>query len=710
VVRPKARGYRPELVVLEDRWLPSTILWNGNGHDGLWRTAANWVGGAVPGPADDAVIDNTSPAATVTLAGLTPLSVRSLTCTKHFVLTGSLTVTAGDSSISGTFTLPITGDLHVEGPTATLTATGPTTVLGANLFAKSGGQLRLLGATTVDATRVLGAEIEPIQADGAGSRIDLSGVSTWLGGGNRNQGSAIVAVASNGSTIDLPNVTDISVGNTIFRTASGGQINLPGLTRFSGAATPLDNSLTVNGSGSAIVAPALTSLTNVDLRLSGSGTLSLGQLTSFVRGDIAVSGGGVLALPLTTIDESGDAEFGETFTADLAGSRLDLSHVTTWRGAAPTAIGRLITVMAMRGGSVDLSNLVSIDTGNSSFQALDGGQLLLTSLTSFTAGTGSVNDLEARRHGAAVIAPALTSLVNVGLVLSGTATLPVAGLSTFQHGNILVFQEFGDVGGVLVMPAITIDESDFTGFSPTFRVDSAGARLDLSNVTTWRGAGNANDDTRINVLATNGGSVDLSGVASITAGNTAFQAVNTGSQIKLAGLTSFTGAVTGPNANVLDARQGGTITLNSGSTAVSNVLVRLDPTGTLTAGTLQLSSGSLLTGSGTLTASLINDADVQLAAVLTITGSYTQTGAGVLDISIGGTGMGRYGQLMVSGSVSLDGTLNVFLIGGFTPMTGDSFQIVTSGMPLSGTFANANVGPSFMPPTYDAMDVTLVAN
>src|SRR5262249_27263105 len=165
-------------------------------------------------------------------------------------------------------------------------------------------------------------------------------------------------------------------------------------------------------------------------------------------------------------------------------------------------------------------------------------------------------------------APALTTLVNVDLVLAGTATLPVSGLTTFRHGNILVRQEFGDVGGVLVLPALTIDESDFTGFSPTFQADSAGSRLDLSNVTTWRGAGNATDDTRINVLATNGGIVDLSQVASITAGNTAFQAVNPGSQINLAGLTNFTGAVAGPNSNVLDARQGGTITLSSGTTAV----------------------------------------------------------------------------------------------------------------------------------------------
>jgi len=178
------------------------------------------------------------------------------------------------------------------------------------------------------------------------------------------------------------------------------------------------------------------------------------------------------------------------------------------------------------------------------------------------------------------------------------------------------------------------------------------------------GAGNASDDTHINVLATNGGVVDLSQVAGITAGNAAFQAVNPGSQINLAGLTSFTGAVAGPNANVLDARQGGTITLASGTATVSSVLVRLDPTGTLTAGTLQLSGGSLLTGSGTINGDVDNAGQINpgtdgMPGFLTINGNYTQTANGVLNIRIGGNVAGTdYDQLVVSGSVSLDGTLN----------------------------------------------------
>jgi hypothetical protein len=45
------------------------------------------------------------------------------------------------------------------------------------------------------------------------------------------------------------------------------------------------------------------------------------------------------------------------------------------------------------------------------------------------------------------------------------------------------------------------------------------------------------------------------------------------------------------------------------------------------------------------------------------------------------------GQAITSGQVTLDGTLNVSLVGGFQPQLEDTFQIVTAGGGRSGTFA-----------------------
>src|SRR5262249_2243097 len=61
-----------------------------------------------------------------------------------------------------------------------------------------------------------------------------------------------------------------------------------------------------------------------------------------------------------------------------------------------------------------------------------------------------------------------------------------------------------------------------------------------------------------------------------------------------------------------------------------------------------------------------------------------------LDVGIGGPAPGtQFDQLRVSGAAVLDGTLNVGLLGGFTPESGDAFPVLTYGG-LSGRFAQLN--------------------
>ncbi len=73
--------------------------------------------------------------------------------------------------------------------------------------------------------------------------------------------------------------------------------------------------------------------------------------------------------------------------------------------------------------------------------------------------------------------------------------------------------------------------------------------------------------------------------------------------------------------------------------------------------------------------------------VMQIAGNYTQTTFGTLQIELGGLSQGNnYDQLLVSGSATHGGTLNVLLINGFTPSLGDSFDILDWGT-LSGTFS-----------------------
>ncbi|MEZ6076974.1 MAG: hypothetical protein R3C56_15295 [Pirellulaceae bacterium] len=64
-------------------------------------------------------------------------------------------------------------------------------------------------------------------------------------------------------------------------------------------------------------------------------------------------------------------------------------------------------------------------------------------------------------------------------------------------------------------------------------------------------------------------------------------------------------------------------------------------------------------------------------------------------IEIGGATPGsEHDQINHSGTAALAGTLDVQLIGGFTPSVGDSFVILSASGGISGTFNSANLPPA----------------
>ncbi len=92
-------------------------------------------------------------------------------------------------------------------------------------------------------------------------------------------------------------------------------------------------------------------------------------------------------------------------------------------------------------------------------------------------------------------------------------------------------------------------------------------------------------------------------------------------------------------------------------------------------GVLELENGAGLTTSSCL----VNAGTIDLAAgTLDVTGSYTQNATGTYEVAIGGLVAGSsYGQLNVTNSAALNGTLSVTLISGYVPPGGDSYQVLT---------------------------------
>ena len=115
-----------------------------------------------------------------------------------------------------------------------------------------------------------------------------------------------------------------------------------------------------------------------------------------------------------------------------------------------------------------------------------------------------------------------------------------------------------------------------------------------------------------------------------------------------------------------------TIILNGAGASFSSLspLAKIGATGTLEV----LGGGSFPTAGN-----LDNAGTIDLApGILNVTGNYTQESTGAFDVAVGGVAAGtQFGQLTVTKQATLNGSLSVSLINGYTPAQGDSYQVLT---------------------------------
>ena len=150
----------------------------------------------------------------------------------------------------------------------------------------------------------------------------------------------------------------------------------------------------------------------------------------------------------------------------------------------------------------------------------------------------------------------------------------------------------------------------------------------------------------------------------------------------------------------------GTFTIQSGATVNVAQETALFPGATLKleGGTLDTQSVSFQGGGafawtggtlhvGTFNGNLVNQggklAPGHSPGATTVSGNYTQN-AGTLEIEIGGTSAGQFDKLIVTGTATLGGALNLAVINGFVPQAGNSFDILDWST-RSGTFATLNL-------------------
>ncbi len=153
----------------------------------------------------------------------------------------------------------------------------------------------------------------------------------------------------------------------------------------------------------------------------------------------------------------------------------------------------------------------------------------------------------------------------------------------------------------------------------------------------------------------------------------------------------------------LTIQNGGTVSAAWGVLAWGSGRVFLDQ-GTLVADTtsfaLRLAGGQLI-GRGTIEGNVSSDGLVipddpsGNIGHLAITGDYTQ-GDGALLIDIGGATPDKYDQLLIGGAATLDGVLEVLLVGleggpTYEPVAGDAFTLLDCDGGISGCFDSMNL-------------------
>jgi hypothetical protein len=232
---------------------------------------------------------------------------------------------------------------------------------------------------------------------------------------------------------------------------------------------------------------------------------------------------------------------------------------------------------------------------------------------------------------------------------------------------------------------------------------SAGGSLTLNNGTQFSNAGsiivNGTLISNTTFEAYSGSSITISGTFDNQGwiGNEATITINGGTWINYGTLDNTFGGSAFPGVIIVDC--GGSIDnrgiFNAGNTTFNDCSAGLTNSGTLA-------------GNSTVTGNLTNAgilAPGNSPGLYTVTGNYSAALTAVHNFEIVGTTSTDYDRLDVGGTATLDGTLNVSLISGYTPSGVYDLPIITASS-ITGTFSSVNI-PVGYTIVYNSNNVTL---
>ncbi len=619
--------------------------------------------------------------------------------------TGSLTVSDGGSTaITSSLALGVLADadgtVTVNGTDSSLTVGGIVYLgyFGASTLAIADG-----GAATFNNRLAMAEQAGAsgtITVTGSNSILDIDSTLTVA-----TFGTGEVSVGSGGTL--TAGKLDLTAGGGsagTFNLNSGGTLRVGGTN---GIATG-SGSATFNAQGGTLqVADHLTTsapLTLVDGTTSTVNTNGFNATLSGVfagDGALTKSGTGILTLSGNNTFTGGTTVSGGTLAITSAGN-LGTGDLTV-NGGTLSGTGSFVfnndTVVTGASSSLTTSSYVEWGTaGNGSLTIADGGTVTSGSSTAFGHNGGDVATATVTGAGSSLVS---TGDLYVGINGNGTLTIENGGLVSAPRVNIGVFGGSSGTLNLNVGGTLRTGGSDgIASAADTATINFNGGTLDIINsnfdtvdtITLGTGTTSTIDTntfgaTFAGAIAGNGGfTKDGSGTLLLTTANT-----YTGSTTITTGTLALGADGTIAASSGVDLGTAGILDLTAKSSGFA-----FGASQTLSgAGTINLASDQTLDFAGTL-------APGNSPGIITVDGNLVLNSAAVIAMELAGAGgvAGTdFDQILVTGDLTLGGTLQLTLLNGYLPSIGQTFQLFDAAN-ISGIFASYDL-PTLSGATWD---------
>jgi Ca2+-binding RTX toxin-like protein len=632
----------------------------------------NWSGGTLSGTGKKTVTG------TLNLSGNQYLDGTTLETTGTTVWTGNGTFFAQNAAIwnnTSTGTIDLQSDADFYYYTGT-----KTTFNNAGTFTKSNG-------TTTDESYISGFFNNTGTVQVKAGTLNLSGGGTNTGSFSIDTGATLRITAgynfNTGNSVTGAGNFNIESGTTTVNAAStwSAPVNLINGTLTGAGALTISNQLnwsgaTLSGTGKKTVTGTLNLSSNQ--YLDGT-TLETTGATVWIGSSTFYANNGAIwnNTSTGTIDLQNDSDFsqqsGNQSTFNNAGTFTKSNGTTTDDSFIGFVFNNTGTVQ-VKAGTLSLGG-GGTNTGSFSIDA--GGTLRIIADYNFNTGnsiTGAGNfNIESGTTtvNAASTWSAPVNLINGGL--TGAGALTISNKLNWSGGTL------SGTAKKTVIGTLNLSGNQYLD----------GTTLETTGVTVWTGNGTLYTSNGAIWNNTSTGTIDLQNDSDFSQwyGNqSTFN--NAGTFTKSNGTTTDDSYISGLFNNT------GTVQVNKG---------RLRFTGgyTQTAGTTNLSGGSLafdysplnlqggnLTGIGTITGN-VNNTGGQInpgntIGTLTVAGDYSQTGTGTVNLELGSDT--SFDKLAITGAADVGGILKLNLTNGYTPTIGTKFTVLTYSSATAKSF------------------------